>query len=455
MESKQINSKEINNVVKLSNKVKATCIENIFDPHNSQKIIEFEYGSSIGEIVSRFNPILSSELEVVVSIDGIALEETEQYKIRSIIPKSSSSVVFSVVPKGGDGGKNPLAMVAMLAVMVVAWYAGPAIASAMTGIQAGTAAAAASTTFGVISAVGTLAVNAIGGVLINSVFGGPTLPDIGAPGSDSLSDSPTHGWETTPNPTEQGVAVPVLYGRFRIVPPIINQFVTVEDDNQTYNALYCIADHKIDVAGNVYINDNPEYNYDNIVLDYRYGEIDQGIIPAFSDTVYDKNVGLKLTDEWKQSETDGNAVEGIGCILTIPGLFYANNKGGLDNETVTINLQYRKKGEETWVDIKSEDDIYEEHIIEEPRWSAGYYLPDGRWFELEVGGVDKSEHVDGERYTSDSGKAFWRYLDITYKISYVRSSISNGDGVHGGDRGSTSTSTGGGFDGTNDATGWA
>jgi predicted phage tail protein len=420
VESKQIDisKKEVNNVVKLPNKIKATCIENIFDPYNSQKILEFDNGTSIGEIVSKFNPVICSDLEIVVSIDGIALEETEQEKIRGIVPKSGSCVVFSVVPKGGGGGgKNPLAMVAMLAVVVVANMTGQYWANAFIDSMYGTTVMTAGQ-MAFSSALTTglqLGLTAIGGVLVNSVFGGPSLPDIGGVGSEDISSSPTYGWDTGVNPTEQGVAVPVLYGKFRVVPPVINQFITTEDDNQTFNALYCVADHAVDTMGNVYINDNPSYNYDEIFLEYRYGELDQGVIPAFADTYSDKAVGFKLSTDWSQTETSGNAVEGFGVGITIPGLFYGNDVGGLDKQTVTINIQYREKGTETWNDVYSEDAVYEEHTLSEERWSAGYVLSDGRWYEIEAGTTNESDHIEGDRYTSDSGKAYWKFQRITYR----------------------------------------
>jgi len=396
------------------NKVKVTCIENIFDPHNSQKIKEFEPGKSIGELVWNFNPVLPSEMEIVVSVDGVVLES--DCDVKTVVPKKGSSVVFSVVPKGGGGGgKNPLAMVAMLAVSIIAPQFAPAWGATFSTLYStmGVGLPAAYTLANVITAAAPMMLTAVGGLLVNSIFGGASLPDAGGPSMENISSTPTYGWERDPNPQEQGIVVPVLYGRHRVTPPIINSFITNKDNNQIYNALYCVADHPVDFIGNEYINDNPIYNYNEVTVSKRYGGLNQGIIPAFSDVISDKAVGFKLTTDWSQTETSGNAVEGLGVGIVIPGLYYANNRGGLDAQTVTLNIQYRKKDTVEWFSFKEPRDTYTERILNKARWSAGYYYED-KWVELEAGSTDVDEHVEGERYTSEIGISYWRY------ISYVK-----------------------------------
>jgi len=76
---------------------------------------------------------------------------------------------------GGGGGKNVLRLVAMIAVVVMASYLGPMVASSMTGLTAGDAAflaaAGVNTGFSTISMVATGAIPATGGMLINAIPG--------------------------------------------------------------------------------------------------------------------------------------------------------------------------------------------------------------------------------------------------------------------------------------------
>jgi predicted phage tail protein len=392
-------------------KITATCIENIFDPHNSQKIKQFKNGTSIGEIVSHFNPVLCSDLEVVASIDGVVLNDAD---IRAIVPKDGSSVVFSIVPKGGGGGKSPLKLVALLAVSVLSFYAPglmPGLVNQLgvglfnTGMfsSVGSALAMAGT---IISGATTL----LGGILISAVFGSASLPSFDT--DAGLNSSATYAWDVKGNPTEQGITLPILYGRTRITPPIINEFTTNDDDTQQYNALFAIADHEIDFIGNEYINSNPSSNFEDVIFDYRYGTLDQGVIPAFSDTYSDKRVGFKLSTDWVVSETSGNSVDGIGVGIYFPALYYLTKKGELQNHSVIVNIQYREKGTETWYDFEAVDTSnLSQNLVLASRWSAGYYLPDSKWVELEEGTSIDTAHTEGDRYPSVEGKAYWRWID--------------------------------------------
>jgi predicted phage tail protein len=411
------------------NFVSVTCIENIFDPHNSQKVELYEHGETLAQLISKFNPIMASNMEVVVSIDGMVVEE-DSSEFKNIVPAKGSNVVYATVPQGGGGGgKNPLSMVAMLAVTVVAAWAAPALVSGIGyGIWGGAGSLVASSIAATAVSLTQAALTVAGGMLVSSVFGS-SMPDVGAPNIENVTSTPTYGWERDPNQQEQGVVVPVLYGRHRVTPPIINSFITTKDDNQIYNALYCIADHKIDAIENVYINDNPASNYKEITLSKRYGEINQGIIPAFSDVIYNKSVDVKLSTDWSQTETDGNAVNGIGVNIFIPALYYANDAGGLSKQTITLNIQYRKKGTEDWNDfVENKVELEQISFSGEPYWSVGY-PGNGGWVEVEAGSSVRDEHAEGERYASDQEKCYWKWIDYEYTRKWIYVPMPSGHNI--------------------------
>lgn len=420
-----------------SKQIKVTCIENPLDPYNSQKVKEFEAGKSLAEYLCSFNPIMG-DIEIVASIDGVVVSNKED-EFRSITPQEGSSVAFCLIPKGGGGGggKNPLALVATLAVALVAPIAAPYLSAGLMGLpMTSTFAGIAGALSPILTSAISMGITAIGGLLVSSIFGGANIPDVGGISTTDFSDTPTYSWNLTPNSSEEGTPVPILYGKFRATPPIINDYVTARDDKSVYNALYCLADHQIDLIENQYINDNPVTNFDSIELDYRYGNLDQDIIPAFSDTRSDKSVGFKLSTDWSQSETSGNAVQGIGVGVQLNGLYYANDQGGLDSETVKLNIQYREKETETWYDFKAPDTMETTTTtVETGYWSAGYVAEEElgtsttfTWHELERGSSVFADHTEGERYENDVQIAQWRWIStgtqqITTEVTGTSSTI--------------------------------
>ena len=131
----------------------------------------------------------------------------------------TSRVCFIAMPQdGGEGGSNPLAAVAILALSV---FAAPA-AMALAGTTAATAG------------IGTYALQAgimmAGGMLINAVFPPPEPPK----GAIPSQGSPTYSVGAQGNQARLGSPIPVNYGRFRITPDFAAQPWTEFEGNEQY-----------------------------------------------------------------------------------------------------------------------------------------------------------------------------------------------------------------------------
>jgi hypothetical protein len=269
--------------------------------------------------------------------------------------------------------------------------------------------------------------------------------------SDLSSSSATYGWDVSSNPVEEGGPVPVLYGTHRVVPTLIGKYVELDGDNQYLNLLFAVADHEVTTMSGIRINETPVENYSGISKSQRMGTVDQPVIQFFGDTHADVPVSarLKSASEWITRRTQGNVVQGVGVGILFPnGLCYANDSGGIDAQTVELEVQYRKVGEEAWTALSE----YHQVSVEVPayRWSAGYYDETGTWIEMEEGSSVATDHIECDPYTPDP--AVWSYNPNT--DTYIKNGSIGADaalGGGGGEVGGGSGSSGGGMSGIGSA----
>ena len=381
-----------------------TVINNPFDPHGSRivKRLNWVEGMNLKSCVAAHFPLVTNDFEYVISLNGCEAMTQDEISDSSVRP--GDSIAICPVVHGGGGGKI-LGMVAMVAVMVFAWYAGPILANmyAYGGVVAGAgtfSGAAAMAANGVVAAGASLFSGAImvaGGMLVSAIMptAKPTLPSFS--GIDE-NTSQTYGFEAGQNELRQGTVLPVGYGRYLCTPPVISKYIYTEGDDQYLNILLFIADHYVDTFHALQINDSPSYYFDNIETETRNGALDQTVIPYFNNTYtefpsgavmnyeetiteeqtkikttvtrivhngtaennyettyeyvtteeeYTEEVEIGTDYNWVTVETSGGITEMLGFAVQFPyGLYYSNNEGKMVEQTVAFEAQFRKdKGE--------------------------------------------------------------------------------------------------------------
>ena len=240
------------------------------------------------------------------------------------------------VLKGGGDGKNPLAILAGIALAFVAFaWVGP-----MVGIN---------TTTGMLTTAGRFAAGLtmmIGGQLISNAF---------APSMEMGEDTQSYKWGQLQPITSQGAVIPMTYGTVRTAGQVLGQHTSTEGDNQYLSILLSGGEGPIDEFTDFRVDDNPAENYQDVKIDTRRGDNDQSVIDGF-DAIYDDlypqftlEVGKKDSGEpdpnrigeWSTIETTGDSVEGLEIEFTFPaGLFKVNKKGGTDTNFVRLEVEY-------------------------------------------------------------------------------------------------------------------
>ncbi len=284
---------------------------------------------SVASYIIDFYPLICPDVDIVASRNGALLDDPN-----SVIAKEGDSIVLCPVFHGGGDGKNPLKIVAQLAVVIVASLVTYGIgtspsAAAMFGSEAAAMA---------VGAVAGAAISAVGGMIVNAVF-----PSTVSGASTDLSDSETYSWGTGSNPYEEGTAVPTLFGKMRVTPTIISSYTQSEDDSQYLSILYMIAEGEITSISDVYINDNNYTNYEDIEIETRLGENTQDVISYFGDTYSDTTVYSKLDEDavdWVTATTPGNAADGLVAVLVCPsGLWHIDSSGDMETYKVYVEIQ--------------------------------------------------------------------------------------------------------------------
>ena len=249
-------------------------------------------------------------------------------------------VAVCPVLKGGGGGKNPLAILAGLALAFFAFgVVGPAVTNMFGG--AGIAGAAMA---GKIAAGLTLMV---GGQLISNAF---------MPKMEQESDEQSYGWGALQPIQAQGAVIPITYGTIRTAGQVLAQHVDIVEDVQYLSVLLCGGEGPIDSFSDILVNDNPIANFQDVEFHTRAGVNTQALIEKFNDLYSDQYFNYVLNTqkkadgtynpsmpgEWVTQKVSSDAAEGLIIDISFPsGLYRVDKEDGSSHSTfVNIDVEY-------------------------------------------------------------------------------------------------------------------
>lgn len=269
------------------------------------------------------NAGVDGDQPIVIFLNGLIVPVSD-WKTKTL-NEGDFLTVQAEVTGGGDGGSNPIAVVAMIALTVAMPYAVAAM-----GFTAGTFAAAA------VSAGLMMA----GSMVINSIFP-PSMPSTNFNGGAYEQPSPTYSLTGGSNRMRPYEAMPLIMGTHRFFPDAAMRPYTEYRDQDQY--LYQLFNAGLIPA---------------TLTDFKIGN---SAISSFSDvslTVggignFPKNVdtqsGFVLSSSagWVQRTSSNNTYH---IQLDIDALlFSANNSGGMDKTECELNIEYRPVGTTTWL----------------------------------------------------------------------------------------------------------
>lgn len=317
--------------------LKIIIVTNSFEPTNGRIIKEVEW---TGKPISHYLPPLDSPV--------VALNQ-KQITDFSIIPHDGSEILIS----------NKQEVSAVASFFLPALLSGTMTAFGATAL-AGYAAIG-------LSYIVAGAVMYAGSMLLSSVMA-PKKPNFNTQG---IETSPTYSWNKATTMPRAGSPIPVLYGQMKTAGSIVQRRIEYVGDDEYLYLQLALAMGEIDdiYDGNIWINDELITNYENADFRFTNGTLTQDVMEYFGDVETPNNFSVELDTSATNRQTLGNSVESLRLFIQFPnGLYYQNDKGGLDSRSVELKVEYKKKTDTTWTTHQS----FRRGVV-------GYEYEHGRW----------------------------------------------------------------------------
>lgn len=255
--------------------------------------------------------------------------------------RDGDTVAFVMLPAGG-GGSNPLKVIMMIAIAVVAPSLGMSIAQGLGGL--GVVGGPFASTAALGSFIGG-AIGFVGRALVNALIPDPRPPS-SSPSLASSKASPTYTITGQGNAARIGESIPVLYGQHPIYPDFAAEPYTEFAGNEQYlYQLFCIGQGEYDLS-DIRIEDTPIDSFDEVTYEV--------VAPGAQVSLFPVNV-ITSGEVSGQELLTNNAVgpfiinppatqaNTLAVDVVCPkGLFYANDEGGLNKVSVTFKVEARQ-----------------------------------------------------------------------------------------------------------------
>lgn len=389
----------------------------ILNPFNPREHERTELAWRSKRTIAQYFPQIEAS-ELIISVNGMIIEPERQSQVYL---SKGDNIVICPVPAGG-GGKQILAVVAMIAVAVFA----PGIALAMNGVgglaTAGAVAGTLSTTGMMVAAGITMA----GGLLVNALFA-PPKPTTSAGNVDS-----SYGVDGAKNTSLESIPVPVCYGKFRTAGNVLGLYTETDaSDSQTLYMLISAGEGPIASLSDIEINENPIADYKDVEVQTRLGSTTQAPIPWFQNNVVPHNKNQKLTSDWFTMTTD-SVVDKVRLDFVAPsGLCEMSIKDGkTGNYTVELEVEYRKVGDPIWSGLPLVTEIvgWKEAT---GNFAAGQLFDSasGRPYNVSEDGVIEYLDVKPSAWVDGSGQPITDKMQLEYLNSTTPVPVTDNNGV--------------------------
>lgn len=253
---------------------------------------------------------------------------------------------------GGGGGKNPLAIIASIAVIAFAAWAAPLLTAALFGVEAAAVSAAGVfTAMGLTKLVIAGAITMIGSLLVNAIAPTPRAAIRGADGN-GLS-APAYALTGTSNRLSPYGAIPRVLGQRRLFPVLAAKPYTETIGNERYMRLLLLVGYGPLNLDDLRIGSTPIGAFDGAEVELREGWENDQPITLYTQRIEEDPLSIALTSAggWRTITSRPGARELSLDISFDRGLAFYNDQGGRSTATVAFDAEYRKVGVPTWVPI--------------------------------------------------------------------------------------------------------
>jgi len=292
-------------------------------------------GISLAEILeeSQPDPFLRRHAHIFI---GDELIPRENWSL--VRPKPGTRVTIRVIPGdsggGGEGGKDPLRIILLIAVVALAIFIPPAI-----GLAAGTLGAA----------LASAAILTAGGLLVDLIAPIPK-PKLGqlatGTGVSATADSPTLFLQGTKNELRPFGPVPRLLGRHRVIPPLgAKPFTEIIGDDQFLRMLFVWGYGPLTIT-DIKIGETLLTEFDDVEIETVEGLPSDPLLTLVTDDIFEEALNVELTQAaGVQVRTSQTQADELSVDITLPqGLVEFTAGGGKGSRTISVKVEYRISG---------------------------------------------------------------------------------------------------------------
>lgn len=281
----------------------------------------------------------ATHLDAYVTVGGCEIpRECWQYTK----PKQGALVNIRVMPQGGGGGKNPLATILTLAVLIAAPYAVGALGFTALGTTA-----AGLTLAGKVAAAGFAIV---GNLLVNAIAPPPTPTNAGR--ITDQAESPTQFIQGASNSIDPFGVVPVCLGTNRMFPlQAALPYTETVADKQYVRQLFTWGYGQELQLADLKIGETPLAEFDGVELESRLnGDLHLGTA-LYSNDVFqeDFSVLIRQVDGYTVRTTQAD-IDEMTVDITFPGGLtqFDSETGAKLSLTVELEMQFAPAGSGNW-----------------------------------------------------------------------------------------------------------
>ena len=340
----------------------------------ARRVTALPEGLSISQMLAASGITLRSHEHAVVFADGRRIPESWWPLVR---PKAGAHLELRVVPMGGgDSGKSPLRILLTIAVMAASFAFGKGLGASLFGHAANA------------TQLGTAIIGMGGLLLVNALA--PIRPaKLGDLSGTSGDTSPALFIEGARNRATPFGVVPVLLGRYRMVPNYgAPPYTEIIGDKHFVRMLFVHAIGPVQIdTSTLQIGETPLTSYLGVETEHRAGYDSDTDLTLYQAQVTqeDITVALEIATGWQTRTSQPDADE-LSVDITFPqGCVFIDQNGRRLWWRVAAELQYRKVGDVAWsypaftattTNATSGLAIYFDHAKAAPfrhgfRWSTG------------------------------------------------------------------------------------
>jgi hypothetical protein len=283
-------------------------------------------------------------------------------------PRPGATITVRAVPSGGgEGGKDPLRMVAMIVVVAVAAWAGGAVAGMAAFAKGATVGGMTGATWGAMAAAG---VGMAGSLLVNALIPPPTPKSY----DSGLSMDRGHAITGTRNQLLPYGTIPRPFGRHRMFPPLAAlPYTETIGGDQYYRMLFVPGYGPLEIS-EMRIGETLLSEYEGVETEIVSGAAGDAPLTIFSNDIFEEAVGVPFAQEdgdwvkllsggeiglmigmqnavataWTSRTTQADA-EAISIEISSPaGLVYLRRKGRKGTVKIDIEVEVSPAGEGVW-----------------------------------------------------------------------------------------------------------